>query len=368
MPPAPRVKPPGRASFRTIPCASSGDRRGFGVFRARRRSRNRAAADHVVAGVSEVDTADGPRAEGLLDVGDGQQVWWAEYGNPDGVPLVVVHGGPGGGSLPAMRSPYDDDRFRIVMFDQRGCGRSTPHASDPAIELAVNTTVHLVSDMEALRVARGIDRWVLAGSSWGVTLSLAYAQTHPTRVLGMILRSVTTYSASELAWVYRDGASHLLPERWEEFTAGVPAGERGDLVAAYHRRVESPEESVRVGAALAWCRWETAGMLSAPDPAVEGIFAGPRFAVAFARISTHYALHHGFVEDGSLVAGAAALVGIPAVIIQGRHDLCTPPVTAWRLHRAWPGSRLHLLEDEGHRLTGAAATLRAAAAEMAALA
>ncbi len=316
----------------------------------------------------QIDEASGPRAEGLLDVGDGQLVWWAEYGNPDGVPLVVVHGGPGGGSLPAMRAPYEDARFRIVMVDQRGCGRSTPHASDPAVGLDTNTTSHLVADLERLRAALGIDRWVLAGSSWGVTLSLAYAQTHPTRVLGMILRSVTTYSASELAWVYRDGASHLLPERWEEFTAGVPAGERGDLVAAYHRRVESPEESVRVGAALAWCRWETAGMLSAPDPAVEGIFAGPRFAVAFARISTHYALHHGFVEDGSLVAGAAALVGIPAVIIQGRHDLCTPPVTAWRLHRAWPGSRLHLLEDEGHRLTGAAATLRAAAAEMAALA
>jgi proline iminopeptidase len=285
------------------------------------------------------------------------------------VPLVVVHGGPGGGSLPAMRAPYDDGRFRIVMFDQRGCGRSTPHASDPAAGLATNTTAHLVSDMEALRVARGIDRWVLAGSSWGVTLSLAYAQSHPTRVLGMILRSVTTYSESELAWVYRDGASHLLPERWEEFTAGVPAAERDDLVAAYHRRVGSPEADVRIAAARAWCRWETAGMLSAPDPAVDAIFAEPRFAVAFARISTHYALHRGFVEDGSLLAGATALVGIPAVIIQGRHDLCTPPVTAWRLHRAWPGSRLHLLEDEGHRLTGAAAaTLRAAAAEMAALA
>jgi proline iminopeptidase len=318
--------------------------------------------------VSDVEEGSRPRDQGLLHVGDGQRVWWAEYGNPDGVPLVVVHGGPGGGSLPAMRAPYDDGRFRIVMFDQRGCGRSTPHAGDLAACLAVNTTAHLVSDMEALRDARGIDRWVAAGSSWGVTLSLTYAQAHPARVLGMILRSVTTYSASELAWVYRDGASHLLPERWEEFTAGVPAGERDDLVAAYHRRVGSPDANVRVAAALGWCRWETAGMLSAPDPAVEAIFAEPRFAVAFARISTHYALHHGFVEDGSLVAGAAALVGIPAVIIQGRRDLCTPPVTAWRLHRAWPGSRLHLLEDEGHRLTGAAATLRAAAAEMAALA
>jgi proline iminopeptidase len=183
----------------------------------------------------------------------------------------------------------------------------------------------------------------------------------------MLLRSITTYGADELAWVYRDGASRLLPERWEQFTAWVPSDERDDLVAAYHRRVESTDPQRRLAAALAWCRWETAGMLSAPDPVVEATFADPRFAVAFARISIHYAAHGGFAEGGALLDRAPALAGIPAVLVQGRHDLCTPPVTAWRLHRAWPGSRLHLLEDEGHRLTGAAATVAAAADEMALL-
>ena len=316
----------------------------------------------------QTDPPDQPNAEGLLDVGDGQRVWWAEYGNPAGLPLVVVHGGPGGGSLPTMRAAYDPATYRIVMTDQRGCGRSTPHASDPRTSLAANTTPHLVADLERLRADRAIDRWVVAGGSWGVTLALAYAHTHADRVLGLLLRSVTTYSSSELAWVYRDGASHLLPERWEEFVAVIPVDERDDLVAAYRRRVESADPRVQLEAALAWCRWETAGMLSSPDPAVEAVFAEPRFAIAFARISIHYAANHAFVEDGSLLARAGELAGIPGVLVQGRHDLCTPPVTAWRLHRAWPGSRLHLLEDEGHRLTGAAAVMTTAAAAMAELA
>lgn len=308
---------------------------------------------------------DRPNAEGHLDVGDGHRVWWAEYGNPQGVPLVVVHGGPGGGSLPSMRAAYDPATYRIVMTDQRGCGRSTPHASEPGTSLAANTTAHLVGDLDRLRAHRGIDRWVVAGGSWGVTLALAYAYTHRERVLGLLLRSITTYSTSELAWVYRDGASHLLPERWEEFSAVVPEDERADLVAAYQRRVESRDPQVQLAAALAWCRWETAGMRSAPDPAVEATFAEPRFATAFARISIHYAANRAFLDDGSLVARAGELAGIPAVLVQGRRDLCTPPVTAWRLHRAWPGARLHLLEDEGHRLTGAAAVMTTAAAEMA---
>ena len=301
----------------------------------------------------------------MLDVGDGQHLWWGEYGDPDGIPVVLVHGGPGGGHVPAMMRPFDPGRYRMVLVDQRGCGRSTPHASDPRVGLEANTTGHLVADMERLRDALGIDRWVVCGSSWGTTLGLAYARSHPDRVLGMILRSVTTYSASEIAWAYRDGASHLLPERWEELTSALPAGERDDLVAAFHGRVNSVDDDVRIPAALAWCRWETAGMQSTPDPVVEATFADPHFAVGFARISTHYALHHAFVPDGSLIAGAAALTGIPAVIVQGRYDLCTPPVTAWRLHRAWPGSHLHLLADEGHRLSGASATLAEAATWMA---
>jgi proline iminopeptidase len=296
-----------------------------------------------------------PNREGLLDVGDGQRVWWSEWGNPHGIPVLVVHGGPGGGSLPSMRHPYDPATYRVVLFDQRGTGRSTPHASDPGASLEANTTWHLVADMERLRCELGTDRWVLSGSSWGTTLSLAYAQTHPDRVLAMILRSITTFRAGELDWVYRDGANHLLPERWEEFVAPIPPGERDDLVAAYRRRLESPDEEARIAVARAWTRWETAGMLSAPDPFIENLFADPRFAVAFARIESHYAAHHAFLREGQLIDGAGALAAIPATLIQGRHDLCTPPVTAWELHRAWPGSELHLIDDEGHRLTGATA-------------
>jgi proline iminopeptidase len=315
--------------------------------------------------VSRPPLSAGLRRDGLLDVGDGQLVWWGEFGAADGIPLLLVHGGPGGGSVPAMMSPFDPGAYRMVLFDQRGSGRSTPHASDPRVSLASNTTAHLVADMERLRVALGIERWVLCGSSWGTTLALAYALAHPDRVLGMILRSITTCSPSELAWVYRDGANHLLPERWEELTTALPVAERDDLVTSFHARVGALDDAVRIPAALAWCRWETAGMLSTPDPVVEAVFADPRFAVAFARISTHYAVHQGFPEDGPLLDRAGELAGIPGVLVQGRYDLCTPPVTAWRLHRAWPGSRLHLLDDEGHRLTGAAAVLAEEASRMA---
>jgi proline iminopeptidase len=296
-----------------------------------------------------------PNREGLLDVGDGQRVWWSEFGDPHGIPVLVVHGGPGGGSLPSMRHPYDPWTYRVVLFDQRGTGRSTPHASDPDVSLETNTTWHLVADMERLRRELGIDRWVLSGSSWGTTLALAYAQTHPDRVLAMILRSVTTFRASELDWVYRDGANHLLPERWEEFVAPIPPEERDDLVAGYRRRLESGSPEARIAVALAWTRWETAGMLSAPDPFIEDLFAQPRFALAFARIESHYTAHRAFLREGQLISGVSALAGLPAILIQGRHDLCTPPVTAWDLHRAWPGSELHLIEGEGHRLNSAAA-------------
>lgn len=268
--------------------------------------------------------------QGFLNVGDGQRVWWGEYGDPAGIPLLLVHGGPGGGSVPAMMAPFDPGTYRMVLFDQRGSGRSTPHASDPKVCLDTNTTPHLVGDMEHLRVALDVDRWVLFGSSWGTTLSLAYTLAHPDRVLGMILRSITTYSASEVDWVYRDGANHLLPERWAELLAALPTDEHDEVVASFHAQVGSLDDAVRVPAALAWCRWETAGMLTAPDPMLEAVFADPAFAVAFARISTHYALHHGFPVGGPLLDRVGELAGIPAALVQGRLDLCTPPVTAWR--------------------------------------
>lgn len=296
-----------------------------------------------------------PYRTGYLAVGDGQRVWWEESGNPDGVPLLALHGGPGGGSVPAMRRPYDPTRYRIVMFDQRGCGRSEPHASDPQVSLATNTTWHLVDEIERLRVELGVARWVLSGGSWGTALALAYAQRHRQRVVAMVLHSIFTLRASELDWVYRDGASRLLPERWSEFSQAIPADKRHDLVSAYRRRLASTDSDVRVATARAWTRWETAGMLA--DPTREALFAEPRFAVAFARIENHYIAHGGFVEQGQLIEDARHLVGIPAVILQGRYDLCTPPVTAWDLHHAWPGSELHIIEEEGHRLTGATAQL-----------
>jgi proline iminopeptidase len=260
-----------------------------------------------------------PYRTGWLEVGDGQELWWEECGNPAGIPLLVVHGGPGGGCVPEHRRPYDPHAYRIILFDQRGCGRSRPHASDPTVSLETNTTWHLVADMERLRVELGVDRWVLSGGSWGSALALAYGQAHPERVRAMVLRGVFTLRASELDWVYRDGASRLLPEDWEEFVGAVPTAERGDLVGAYRRRLEA-------------------------------MFAEPDFAVAFARIESHYVAHRGFLDEGQLIRNVDAVRHIPAVIVQGRYDLCTPPVTAWDLHRAWPGSELQLVENAGHSL------------------
>jgi proline iminopeptidase len=291
-----------------------------------------------------------PYRSGWLDVGDSQQVWWEECGNPDGTPLLVVHGGPGGGCVPDHRRAYDPAAYRIVLFDQRGCGRSRPHASDPEVSLETNTTWHLVADMEQLRTELGVEQWVLSGASWGSTLALAYAQRHPERVRALVLRSIFTLRESELRWVYREGAGQLLPERWQEFRDAVPADEQGDLVAAYRRRLESPDRDERVRAAQAWTRWELAGMLLHPNPAVEAIFAEPDFAVSFSRIEIHYATHRGFLDEGQLIRDVDRIRHIPTVLLQGRYDLCTPPVTAWDLHRAWPESELQLVNDAGHSL------------------
>ena len=227
-----------------------------------------------------------------------------------------------------------------------------------------------MGDLELLREHRGIDAWVVSGSSWGATLALAYACRHPERVRAMLLRGITTYSGAELDWVYLDGAGRLLPEAWDDFTdaagpAGAPAGDpAGDLVEAYRRVLEGDDDDRRLAAALGWCRWELAGMRAEPGSELEGIFTEPRFAVAFARISAHYAAHRGFLDHDRLWSTVATLGHLPATFIQGRYDLCTPPATAWRLHQRWPNSTLHLLEDEGHRLTGADAVLRSALATL----
>jgi proline iminopeptidase len=292
----------------------------------------------------------------MLDVGEGQQVWWCDLGRRDGIPLVVLHGGPGGGSIPAMAAPYDPDVYRVIMFDQRNCGRSLPHASAPSVSLAANTTDRLVHDMEQIREHLGVERWVVSGSSWGTTLGLAYACRHPDRLRAVLLRSVTTYSRPELDWVYRDGANRLLPEAWDDFSRALGPGD--DLVETYRRALETGSDALRLTAALAWCRWELAGMRAEPGSELEAIFTEPCFATAFARISTHYAAQQGFLDQSLLWSMVPRLGHVPATFIQGRLDLCTPPQTAWRLHCAWPNSTLHLLDDEGHRLTGSAAVLR----------
>lgn len=287
---------------------------------------------------------------GLLAVGDGHEVYWEVCGNPEGKPVVFVHGGPGGGCGPDQRRYFDPAKYRIVLFDQRGCGRSLPHASDPAANLATNTTWHLVADMEMLREHLAIEAWQVFGGSWGSTLSLAYAQTHPARVSELVLRGIFTLRKTEIDWFYQNGASHLFPDVWEEYLAQIPEAERGDLVAAYHRRLFDADPSVHVPAAVAWTVWEHATVRLTPDAAsIAEARADTPAAVAFARIENHYFTHGGFMEDGQLIRDAASkLAGIPGVIVQGRYDVCTPARTAWDLHRAWPTARFEMIADAGH--------------------
>jgi proline iminopeptidase len=287
----------------------------------------------------------------MLEVGDGNHVYWEVCGNPDGKPAVVLHGGPGSGCSTGMRRYFDPRAYRIVLFDQRGCGRSTPHASDPATDLTVNTTRHLIADIELLRQHLGVDRWLVFGGSWGSTLGLAYAQRHPHRVSEIVLIGVTTTRRSEIDWLYREVAP-LFPEQWARFRAGVPAAERdGDLVEAYHRRLHSPDPAVRAKAAKDWCDWESALVSIDPDARREPRRLQPAFQLAFARIVTHYFRHNAWLEDGILLRQAVSLAGIPGVMIQGRLDLAGPLVTAWELAQAWPGGELVIVNGAGHSST-----------------
>ncbi|MQA96531.1 MAG: prolyl aminopeptidase [Streptosporangiales bacterium] len=289
-----------------------------------------------------------PYEQGMLDPGDGQLVYWEVSGNPAGRPVVFLHGGPGGGTSPNQRRLFDPARYRIVLFDQRGCGRSTPHASDPATDMSVNTTWHLVADMEQLRERLGIDRWQVFGGSWGSALALAYAQTHPERVTELVLRGVFTLRPRELRWFYQEGASMVFPDLWEEYVAPIPAEERGDMITAYHRRLNSPDARVRAEAARAWSVWEGSTVTLLPQPEIIAQHGEPEYAQAFARIENHYFVNGGFFEDGQLIRDAALLRHIPGVIVQGRYDMCTPVTTAWDLHRAWPEAEFHVVGDAGH--------------------
>ncbi|TLG10889.1 prolyl aminopeptidase [Nocardia cyriacigeorgica] len=289
-----------------------------------------------------------PHQQGMLDVGAGQSVYWEVSGNPDGKPAVFLHGGPGGGTAPFHRQFFDPEQYRIVLFDQRGCGRSTPHIADGA-DLSLNTTDHLIADIEQLREMLGIEQWLVFGGSWGSTLALAYAQRYPQRVTELVLRGIFLLRRKEIDWYYNGAAGYVYPDEWEKFLAPVPEAERdGDLVEAYHRLLHSPDEEIATAAAIAWSTWEgaTSSLLLQPDRVAET--GEPRFALAFARIENHYFRHGGFLDEGQLLRDIDKIADIPAVIVQGRHDIVCPAVSAWELHRAWPGSVLHIVDDAGH--------------------
>ena len=290
-----------------------------------------------------------PYAEGLLDVGDGNAVHWETSGNPNGKPAVVLHGGPGSGSSPRTRGLFDPAAYRIVQLDQRNCGRSTPHAGEATIDLTHNTTANLVADIELLREHLGIDGWLVWGASWGSTLALAYAESHPDRVTEAVLAGVTTGRHEEFDWVFRGGVARLFPEQWERLLAAVPEEYRDhDVVEAFVRMLHDSDPAVRERAAGAWCLWESATPAWPPKPGLDERFADPVYALAFARIVTHYAQSCGWLEDGALLRGAAALAHIPCVLVNGRFDFQAPIANAWMLHRAWPGAELVIVDDAGH--------------------
>ena len=285
-----------------------------------------------------------PYKTGHLDVGDGHSLYWELCGNPDGKPVVFLHGGPGAGISADHRRQFNPKKYNILLFDQRGCGRSTPHAS-----LEANTTWHLVEDIEKLRAMVGADKWMVFGGSWGSTLSLAYAETHPERVTELVLRGIFLFDTYELDWMYKEGgASQLYPDKWEEFVAPIPEDERGDLVEAFRKRLTGSDREEQLRCAKAWSKWEAQIVTLLPNAEVVEEFTGDDKAIAIARIENHYMANGGWLDEGQLLRDAEKLKGIPAVIVQGRHDCCTPPAAAWALHKRWPEAELEIIPDGGH--------------------
>jgi proline iminopeptidase len=298
-----------------------------------------------------------PGARGKLEVGDGNRVYWESCGNPRGKPAIVLHGGPGSGCSPWHRRLFDPSAYRIVLFDQRNCGRSTPHASAPDTDLTSNHTANLVADIERLREHLEIDRWLVLGGSWGSTLALAYARQHPHRVAEVILFGVTTGRRKEFDWWFRGGAAVLFPAQWARLRDALPAAERdGDIVEAYSRLLHDRDPAIRERAALAWCSWESATLEWPPAHRVSMRFTNPSFAMAFARIVTHYVRHNAWLEDGGLLRGADALADIPGIMVNGRFDLQAPLGWAWELHQVWPRARLVIVDDAGHDASNAGIT------------
>ncbi|RIK88822.1 MAG: prolyl aminopeptidase [Hyphomicrobiales bacterium] len=284
-----------------------------------------------------------PFETGFLDVGDGHSIYWERVGTRGAKPAVFLHGGPGGGISPAHRRLFDPALYDVMLFDQRGCGRSVPHA-----ELEANTTWHLVADIERLRQAMGVDRWLVFGGSWGSTLALAYSQTHPGRVSELVVRGIYTLTKAELSWYYQFGVSEMFPDKWERFLAPIPEAERGDLIGAYRRRLTGEDPAARIEAARAWSLWEGETITLLPEPATSDPFADGHFALAFARIENHYFVHGGWLEEGQLLRDAHRLKGIPGLIVHGRYDMPCPARYAWELARAWPDAEFFLVEGAGH--------------------
>jgi proline iminopeptidase len=282
-----------------------------------------------------------------LPVSNLHTLYVEEVGNPDGKPVVFLHGGPGGGINGIYRQFFNPQQWRVVLFDQRGCGKSTPHA-----ELEENNTWQLIEDIEKIRTHLGIDRWTVFGGSWGSTLALAYSQTYPERCSGLILRGIFTLRHKEIQWFYQEGASFLYPDAWEHYLAPIPVDERDDLVAAYYRRLTSNDPTVRVAAARAWSVWEASTSKLVPDAGLIDHFGEDEFAVAFARIECHYFMNRGFFEqDDQLLKNVDRIRHIPGVIVQGRYDVVCPATTAWELHRAWPEARFVMVQEAGHSAT-----------------
>lgn len=289
-----------------------------------------------------------PHDHGLLDVGDGNQVHWEVCGRRDGQPVVVLHGGPGSGCTSVMRRYFDPAAFRIVLFDQRGCGRSTPHASDPATDLSVNTTAHLLTDIERVRRHLGIDRWMVFGNSWGSTLGLVYAERHPDRVSGVVLAGVTTTRPSEIDWLYR-GAARFFPAEWARFRDALPVADRdGDLLETHHQLLGDPDPEIRVAAAEAFSAWEWALTTTDPDARRPARWEDPSFLVGRARVVTHYFRHHAWLDDGAVLRDAAALAHIRGVLVHGRWDFGAPLAIAWELAQVWPAAELVVVDVAGH--------------------
>jgi proline iminopeptidase len=286
-----------------------------------------------------------PYQTGQLDVGDGHRLYWELCGNSDGKPVVFLHGGPGAGISEAHRRQFNPEKYKILLFDQRGCGKSTPYAS-----LENNTTSDLVGDIEKLREqVAGVEKWQVFGGSWGSTLSLAYAEIHPQRVTELVLRGIFLFDQYEIDWMYKEGgASQLFPDKWDDFVAPIPEGERGDLVEAYHRRLTGDDKDEQLRAAKAWSKWEADIVTLLPNQENVEEFTEPEKAIAIARIENHYMRNGGWLEEGQLLRDAGKLKGIPGAIVQGRYDCCTPPVAAWRLKHAWPEVKLSIIPDASH--------------------